>query len=554
MNVVIYARYSDSKQREESIEAQLKICHEYAQQMGYTVIREYVDRALSGRSDDRPQFQLMLKHSERGQFSKVLIYRFDRFSRGKYTPFVHLAALEERGVDVESVKELVPEGPLRDLVLPMIIGSNSSYSRELGEKVKRNLDLNADKCLSNGGTTPLGYKLEKVNPKSEKSKKKYIIDEMYAPIVKEIFQKYARGWSMKKICDDLNARQLKTAQGVAFNKNSLHTLLKNRKYLGIYIYNGREIPGGMPQIIDQELFDKVQDVMKTNKKAPARSRARAEYILSGKLFCGYCRNGMVGVSANKKINGESQIYNYYRCKTSLHQKTCKKKTVRKEYIEDIVISECKRLLTAPNIKRIAKEVVKIAQSMEDNSEIKRLEKSVKELENSKENQMVNLRACKDDAVRNMLLEDLSKLAADIKAATEQLEREKARHYLVTEDQVIEYLTQLAQGDISNLTYRKALIRLFVNKIFLYDDKLIITFTTGDEDVAIEDKLLDRIESDLSDEKFCISNVVGHQETEQALACSVFLCFLGSHLFFSSALSFHQLEGAPTPFPQKTLSL
>lgn len=513
MNVVIYARYSDSKQREESIEAQLKICHEYAQQMGYTVIREYVDRALSGRSDDRPQFQLMLKHSERGQFSKVLIYRFDRFSRGKYTPFVHLAALEERGVDVESVKELVPEGPLRDLVLPMIIGSNSSYSRELGEKVKRNLDLNADKCLSNGGTTPLGYKLEKVNPKSEKSKKKYIIDEMYAPIVKEIFQKYARGWSMKKICDDLNARQLKTAQGVAFNKNSLHTLLKNRKYLGIYIYNGREIPGGMPQIIDQELFDKVQDVMKTNKKAPARSRARAEYILSGKLFCGYCRNGMVGVSANKKINGESQIYNYYRCKTSLHQKTCKKKTVRKEYIEDIVISECKRLLTAPNIKRIAKEVVKIAQSMEDNSEIKRLEKSVKELENSKENQMVNLRACKDDAVRNMLLEDLSKLAADIKAATEQLEREKARHYLVTEDQVIEYLTQLAQGDISNLTYRKALIRLFVNKIFLYDDKLIITFTTGDEDVAIEDKLLDRIESDLSDEKFCISNVVGHHQRD-----------------------------------------
>ena len=79
--------------------------------------------------------------------------------------------------------------------------------------------------------------------------------------------------------------------------------------------------------------------------------------------------------------------------------------------------------------------------------------------------------------------------------------------------MIEYLTQLAQGDISNLTYRKALIRLFVNKIFLYDDKLIITFTTGDEDVAIEDKLLDRIESDLSDEKFCISNVVGHHQRD-----------------------------------------
>lgn len=501
MNAVIYARYSDSKQREESIEGQLEACHNYAEDHDYIVVHEYIDRAFSARTDRRPQFQKMIHDSEKGLFHVILVYQYDRYYRNKDESAYYKFILNKNNVSLIAVTE-----PVSDDFGGMMLESfyqlmAEKYSADLSQKVKRGHHTNAGKTMSNGGTTPLGYKIENHH---------YVLDEEKAPIVKEIFQKYASGWSMKKICDDLNERQLKTAQGAAFNKNSLHTLLKNRKYLGIYIYDGNEIPGGMPQIIDQELFDKVQDVMKANKKAPARSRARAEYILSGKLFCGYCRNGMVGVSANKKINGESQIYNYYRCKTSLHQKTCKKKTVRKEYIEDIVISECKRLLTAPNIKRIAKEVVKIAQSMEDNSEIKRLEKSVKELENSKENQMVNLRACKDDAVRNMILEDLSKLAADIKAATEQLEREKARHYLVTEDQVIEYLTQLAQGDISNLTYRKALIRLFVNKIFLYDDKLIITFTTGDEDVTIEDKLLDRIESDLSDEKFCISNVVGHQ--------------------------------------------
>ena len=375
------------------------------------------------------------------------------------------------------------------------------------------MNVNAEKCLSNGGTTPLGYRIEN---------KHYVLDEQRAPIVREIFQKYASGWSMKKICDDLNARQLKTAQGASFNKNSLHTMLKNRKYLGIYIYNGIEQPGGMPQIIDKELFEKVQDTMRENKKAPARARAKAEYILSGKLFCGYCKNGMVGISARKKTNTEFQIYNYYKCKTALHQKTCKKKTVRKEYIEDIVISECKRILTKPNIKRIAKEVVKMAQSMEDNSEIKRLELKLKELEDSKDNQMGNLRLCKDNAVRNMILEDLSKLAADIKAAAEQLEREKSRHYLVTEDQVISYLSQLVKGDISNLTYRRTLVRLFINKIFLYDDKLIITFTTGDEEVTIEDKLFDRIESDFSGDNFCISNVVGHHRTANQNWFAVFL--------------------------------
>ena len=543
MNVVIYARYSDSKQREESIEGQLEACHKYAEDHGYFVVHEYIDRAFSARTDKRPQFQQMIHDSGKRLFQVILVYQYDRFYRNKDESAYYKFILNKNSVSLIAVTEPVSDdfgGKMLESFYQLMA---EKYSADLSKKVKRGHHTNASKTMSNGGTTPLGYKIENHH---------YVLDEKQAPIVKEIFQKYADGWSMKQICDNLNERQLKTAQGSAFNKNSLHTMLKNRKYLGIYIYDGNEVPGGMPQIIDQQLFDKVQDVMKANKKAPARSRAKAEYILSGKLFCGYCKNGMVGYGGNKKAknsqNGEIIRYNYYRCKTSLYEKACAKKAVRKEYIEDIVISECKRLLTQPNIRRIAKEIVKIAQSMDDNSEIKRLEKVIKELESNKDNQMVSLRACKDDAVRNMILEDLSKLAAELKAATEQLEREKARHYLVTEDQVTDYLTQLAKGDISNLTYRKTLVRLFVNKIFLYDDKLVITFTTGDEEVTIEDKLLDKIESDLSDGKLCISNVVVHQETEQALACSVFLCFLGSHLFFSSALSFHQLEGAPTPFP------
>lgn len=502
MNVVIYARYSDSKQRDESIEGQLKVCYKFAESNGYNVIGEYIDRAFSAKTDDRPNFQKMIRDSNKKYFQGVLVYRLDRFARNRYDSAKYKYYLRKNGIKVISAREPISDDASGIILESVLEGMAEYYSVELADKVTRGMNVNAEKCLSNGGTTPLGYRIEN---------KHYVLDEQRAPIVREIFQKYASGWSMKKICDDLNARQLKTAQGASFNKNSLHTMLKNRKYLGIYIYNGIEQPGGMPQIIDKELFEKVQDTMKANKKAPARARAKAEYILSGKLFCGYCKNGMVGISARKKTNTEFQIYNYYKCKTALHQKTCKKKTVRKEYIEDIVISECKRILTKPNIKRIAKEVVKIAQSMEDNSEIKRLELKLKELEDSKDNQMGNLRLCKDNAVRNMILEDLSKLAADIKAAAEQLEREKSRHYLVTEDQVISYLSQLVKGDISNLTYRRTLVRLFINKIFLYDDKLIITFTTGDEEVTIEDKLFDRIESDFSGDNFCISNVVGHQE-------------------------------------------
>lgn len=83
----------------------------------------------------------------------------------------------------------------------------------------------------------LGYKIEN---------HRYVIDENNAPIVREIYEKYADGWTAKSICDNLNERGIKTARGAEFNKSSLHLTLKNRKYLGIYIYKGVEHPGGMP--------------------------------------------------------------------------------------------------------------------------------------------------------------------------------------------------------------------------------------------------------------------------------------------------------------------
>lgn len=509
MNVVIYARYSDSKQRHESIVAQLKVCHAYAEKKGYTVIREYIDEALTGRSDDRPQFQLMIKHSEKRQFQKVLVYRLDRFSRDEYDPAIYKAMLRKNGVKVESATENIPDNSFGILIEALISGNNASYSVELREKVKRNLDLNAENCLSNGGTTPLGYKLVRVNPKEEKSKKKYAINEDTAPIVREIFTKYAHGWSIKDICDSLNERGLRSAQGAAFNKSSLHTMLNNRKYLGIYIYDGKEILGGMPQIIDEDLFNQVAEKMRLNKKNPGRARAKAEYILTTKLFCGYCKEKMVGHSSNQ-ISKKGVIFNYYKCKNSGGGKPCKKKMVHKDYIEDTVVKECRKLLTSKNIRRIAKEVVKIAQSFDDRSELQRLEGLIQKAQEEKGNQMASLRACKDNTIREMIFEDLGKIGAETKELEKQVEIEKARRYVVTEQQVVDHLEGLADGDIKNLTYRKSLIRLFVNKIFLYDDRLTITFNTGDEEVTISDVLLAEIEEGLRSKSLCFSNHVVHQ--------------------------------------------
>lgn len=303
-------------------------------------------------------------------------------------------------------------------------------------------------------------------------------------------------------------------------------MLKNRKYLGIYIYNGHEIPGGMPQIIDKDLFDKVQEKMIANKKAPARARAKAEYILSGKLFCGYCKEKMVGHSSNQ-ISKKGVIFNYYKCKNAGKNKSCKKKMAHKDYIEDIVVNECRKLLTPQNIRKIAKEVVKIALSMDDRSEMKRLESLIQKAQEEKSNQMASLRACKDDTIREMIFEDLGKIGADIKELEKQLEIEKARHYVMTEQQVIAHLTKLTNGDIRDKTYRKSLIRLFVNKIFLYDDRITITFNTGDEETTITDVLLSKIENGLSGKNLCVlNNSVHHKSSPEILIIRIsglFVC-------------------------------
>ena len=215
MVAVIYARYSDSKQTEQSIEGQLKVCHKYSEDNEYTVLREYIDRAQSGKTDDRIQFRKMLEDSKKKQFDIVIVYALDRFGRNLLQALNNERSLQDNGVTILSATEHTENTPSGKMQRNILMTFAQYYSDELAQKVTRGLKINAAKGLSNGGTTPLGYKIEN---------KRYVLDEETAPIVHEVFTKYANGVSMKEICDSLNERQLKSAQGASFNKSSLHTM------------------------------------------------------------------------------------------------------------------------------------------------------------------------------------------------------------------------------------------------------------------------------------------------------------------------------------------
>lgn len=314
MKAVIYARYSSDSQREESIEGQLRECKEYAERNGITVLSTYIDRACPRKPDNRPDFQRMIKDSAKGLFDIVLVWKLDRFARNRYDSAHYKAILKKNGVKVVSAKEAIAEDSTGILLESLLEGYAEFYSVELSEKIHRGQKENALKGLNNGGGIPLGYVLG--------SDKRLAVAPVTAPVVLEIFTRYAEGETVRAIVESLNERGLQTKRNKPYNMNSFNAILKNRKYIGEYKYQDVVIPGGVPAIVPQELFDRVQKRIEKNKRAPAMSKADEVFLLTTKLFCGKCGRLMVGESGTSHTGKK---HYYYKCGSAKRKTGAQKK-------------------------------------------------------------------------------------------------------------------------------------------------------------------------------------------------------------------------------------
>lgn len=197
-------------QHETSIEGQLKECYEYAKRNGYTIIDTYIDRAISGTTDNRPEFLRMIDDSNKKLFQFVLVYQLDRFARNRYDSATYKARLKKNGVRVLSAKENITDDASGILIEGVLESMAEYYSAELSQKIKRGMTLNAEKCLYTGGGIPLGYKVT--------NDKTFAINETTAFYVRKIYEMYANGSTVTQINKYLNAQQIKTIRGSAFNK------------------------------------------------------------------------------------------------------------------------------------------------------------------------------------------------------------------------------------------------------------------------------------------------------------------------------------------------
>lgn len=496
MKVVIYARYSSHSQTEQSIEGQLQTCYEYAKSNGHIVVAEYIDRAQSGTSDNRAEFQRMIADSDKHNFDGVLVYQLDRFARNRYDSAINKAKLKKNGVRVISARENITDDASGILVEGILESMAEYYSAELSQKIRRGMDINAEKGLSNGSNPGLGYTVDK--------DRKFHINPETAPIVREIFESYASGKTVTEIITNLNARQIKTSLGKAFNKNSLHRLLRNKRYIGYYIYKNTETPNVMPRIIDDELFERVQRILDRNKKAPARARGKEEYLLTTKLFCGYCREMMIGYGGTGK---SGKAYHYYACKNA-KKKLCHKKVVGKEYIEERVISTCQKLLTDSNIKRISVEVANICKADYDTAAIKRIKTSISECDTAIENLW---KALESGQSVEMITERINKRKQEKEALEGQLAVELSKQFILTEKQVSDFLYMLKKSKSDDLLKRKSMVNIFVNAIYLFDDHFKLILNGSGTPIEISDIPIEDIDDFFEDE------IKAHKECSHLVA-------------------------------------
>ena len=288
----------------------------------------------------------------------------------------------------------------------------------------------------------------------------------------EAFQRYNDGATMKELMNWLNDSGVTTNRNQKFTYNSVQTLLTNKRYIGENHFKDIVMPDSIPAIVDKDLFEEVQQKIKKNSRAPARHKAEDDYLLTTKLFCGMCGAMMFGECGTGR---NKVVHHYYKCATAKRFKTCKKKTVRKEWLEDLVIAETMKLIQDDAvIDAIVAEVMELQD--QENTTLPLLEKQMREVENGIENM---LNAIQAGVLTNSTKSRLEKLEAQQKELEVRIAEEKIARPRLSENQVRFWLTRFRKLDPNVKSHRETLINTFVNAVYLYDEKVLITFNYKD---------------------------------------------------------------------------
>ena len=456
-HAVIYARYSCDSQSEQSIEGQLRVCQEYAKNNGITIVDTYVDRAMTGTNDNRPDFQRMLKDSALRQWEIVLVYKLDRFSRNKFESAIHKKALKDNGVKVVSAMENIPDTPEGIILESLLEGMNQYYSAELAQKVKRGMRENRRKGIYQGGPVLYGYKIVD---------RKFVIDEDHAEVVRYIFDQYAKGAYARNIIEELTARGILCGDK-PFSLHCVYNLLHNEKYSGTYRHGDEIVDNMYPRIISPELFEKVRAIV--DRHHNGRRCLETDYLLRFKVRCGYCGE-MIGAETGTGRHGE--VLRYYKCLgRKRYHNGCIKVPVRKEVLERFVLNAVvEHLSRQETLDEIVADVLRLQSEQEAvNSTLTMLQNEKTGVDKSIENLVSAIEKGVVTKTTTSRLHELERRQEELERQI-RIEQSKAATK-VTEKKVRAFYEEALREE------PQMLIACLVKEVVLYDDRMEIHYNT-----------------------------------------------------------------------------
>lgn len=451
---VFYGRYSSANQTEQSIEGQRHVCEKYAAENDILIVGKYIDRALSGTTDKRPQFQQMIADSARGGFDTVLVYKLDRFARNRYDSAIHKKKLRDNGVRVVSATEPLSDTPEGIILEGLLEGIDEYFSKELSRKCKRGLKESCDKGYFICNTIPLGYK--KVDRRLE-------IDPETAPLIRRIFEEYAGGKSPERIANELNEQGL-TVGGRSFQKKTVRGWLKNEVFIGRF-HCGENIVE-VPAAISPDLWERVQE-RRANVSHLYRHRNEFKYFLTGRAFCAECGGRVCG----RTTNG----FNYYYCTA------CRKHIIQAEPLHDKVKRALYEYLTEDKIKELAAAAYREYQNARPEDPTVPLRAELKQVQKKIENATAAILTGLDsEAVRKALadLESRARILADEITMNEKHSPDFTQeHFEYVLSQVLEYSVE----DIEKL------VNILIDRVIVSKEQVIvcINLTDTNEDPPLE---------------------------------------------------------------------
>ena len=487
----LYARVSSDRQDVDlSVAAQLRALRDYAKNNGYSVAREYVDEAESGRIADRPQFREMIEEGGKpmAPFQVILVWKFSRFTRKREHAVAFKAQLRRKGIRVVSITEQAEDNATGRLLEGIIESVDEYYSENLGQEVTRGMREAASRGFFLGSKAPFGYTRIKVSD-GVKDRPTLEIDPVAAPIVREIFESSRRGNGLAEICKELNGRGI-TNKGKRWQKNVIHYLLTNEAYTGTAVWGVKSkdekagdpvrVENAWPALVSRELFDVVQQGL--HERAPSvqrPARVGSQYLLSGLLRCGVCGKPY---SAQGAKSGQ---FAYYVCSSLFRQGAgaCTARYLNATKVEDLVIEKVReRILTEETITElvtlVAEEIDNLAGEVNGrleafNSELSDVDTRLENLYQALETQQLPIEVLSPRILSLKGRQD--QLTAAREEAEFQLEQRRAE--LPTSKEIKGYVADFrALFQDGTFPERKALIRNFVQGIEIVEDEAVLTYT------------------------------------------------------------------------------